>query len=221
MTPDAVLKIGGSLGRGGGLQRICGEIGRLGKNFRLMVVPGGGQFADEVRAAYKRYALDETTAHRMALLAMDQFGYVLGDCIPNSYVTANFESARNAAAVRRPAVLLPSALVIESDPLPHSWQVTSDTIAAWIAHLGCSRRLILLKDVDGLMTETPGSAAAELLAELSPEELARHSGGVDDYLGRFLSAVCLETWVVNGLFPERLSELLENSHTVGTRIRTR
>ena len=57
------------------------------------------------------------------------------------------------------------------------------------------------------------------MAKLTADQLAGRSGGVDEYLSRFLASVDLETWVVNGLLPGRLAELLEKGHTTGTRIR--
>ena len=84
MSLDAVLKVGGSLSRGDRLHGLCQEIGRVGLRYRLLVVPGGGEFADLVRNHYSRYSLGETTAHRMALLAMDQYGCLLGDLVPGS-----------------------------------------------------------------------------------------------------------------------------------------
>ena len=214
MSPDAVLKIGGSLSRGKGLPALCLEISRLGKIHPLLVVPGGGRFADQVRNAYRQYHLSETAAHHMALLAMDQYGYVLNSLIADSCLTSDLPSARQAAERGQAAILLPSTIIIRSDPLPNSWQVTSDTIAAWIARETDCPRLVLLKDVDGLMT-----VGKKLIPEMTVEELARHSGGVDEYLAHFLSSAQLDTWVINGNMPQRLSELLATQHTLGTRIK--
>jgi aspartokinase-like uncharacterized kinase len=50
------------------------------------------------------------------------------------------------------------------------------------------------------------------------EELARHRGGVDEYLATVLASVDLETWVINGQHPERVIELLQTGRTLGTRI---
>jgi aspartokinase-like uncharacterized kinase len=58
-----------------------------------------------------------------------------------------------------------------------------------------------------------------LIAELSVEELAGRSGGVDEYLAAFLASASLETWVINGRRPDRLGELLDSGATLGTRIR--
>ena len=68
MNLETVLKVGGSLGRSEGIVILCKEISRLGKRSGLLVVPGGGEFADQVRSYYQRYHLSETTAHRMALV---------------------------------------------------------------------------------------------------------------------------------------------------------
>jgi aspartokinase-like uncharacterized kinase len=220
MSLDAVIKIGGSLSRSTGLETLCREISRLGTHRNLLVVPGGGDFADRVRDAYERYHLNETAAHNMALLAMDQYGYLLNHLIDGSSLTVDLAAACNAAESGRVAILLPSMLVIQVDPLPHSWQVTSDTIAAWVSHRVYCRRLLLVKDVDGIFSAGSAiNAPAEPEPELTVAQLAERSGGVDAYLSGFLASVSLETWVINGLRPERLSELLDTGYTIGTRIR--
>jgi 5-(aminomethyl)-3-furanmethanol phosphate kinase len=214
MSLDAVLKIGGSLSRGPALSDLCREISSLGKCRSLLVVPGGGKFADQVREAYHQYGLSETFAHCMALLAMDQYGYILNHLIENSCLAPDLSTSLEAAESGRTAILLPSTIVIQSSPLPHSWQVTSDSIAAWVAQLACCPRLVLLKDIDGLMT-----AGKELITEILAENLTMHPGGVDEYLPHFLSSASLETWVISGASPGRLSELLKHGRTIGTRIR--
>jgi 5-(aminomethyl)-3-furanmethanol phosphate kinase len=213
MSLEAVLKIGGSLSRGEGLPALCREIGGLSRNHALLIVPGGGDFAEQVREADQRFRLGDTAAHAMALLAMDQYGYMLNPLIPGSIVTAELDNALRSAESGKAAILLPSDLVMKSDPLPHSWQVTSDSIAAWVSQWVHCRRLVLLKDVDGLMH------SGGLIEELTAEQLAAHSGGVDEYISNILLGANLETWVINGLRPERLSELLHTAHTTGTRIR--
>lgn len=219
MHPDAVLKIGGSLSRGDGLEALCREISALGRRHRLLVVPGGGSFADQVRTAYERFHLSETAAHCMALYAMDQYGYVLNHLIAGSLLTVDPASTGAGGGSGNVCVLLPSAQVLRHSGLPHSWKVTSDTIAAWVAHRTRCRRLILLKDVDGLFRHAPANGSSQPMAELTPVQLAEHGGGVDEHLSQFLAAVDLETWVVNGLHPGRLKELLEQGHTTGTRVR--
>jgi 5-(aminomethyl)-3-furanmethanol phosphate kinase len=212
MSLDAVMKIGGSLGRSHALVALCREISRLAKTRSILVVPGGGIFADRVRETDRLFDLGDTAAHCMALLAMDQYAYLLNRLTRDSSLSSDLEAACASAASGRAAIFLPSALVIRADPLPHSWQVTSDSIAAWVSRCVACRRLILLKNVDGLFRSD------RLIPEMTPRQLEEHSGGVDEYLACSLKAVAVETWVINGLHPDRLSELLETGHTVGTRI---
>lgn len=213
MSLDAVLKIGGSLSRGDSLNALCEVISELRKRRSVLIIPGGGNFADQVREADRRYHLDPTAAHNMALLAMDQYGYLLHQLIKDSCLTSDLRVAFNAALSGHVSILLPAAIVMKEDPLPHSWQVTSDSIAAWIAaRIGCPR-LILLKDVDGLRN------ADGKIEELTIEQLKAHAGGVDEYLHAVLGANCVETWIVNGLHPSRLVELLDNGLAIATRIR--
>ena len=210
-----VIKVGGSQSRGTGLPALAQEIGRLCARYPVLVVPGGGVFADVVRDHYRRYTLSETTAHRMALLAMDQYGCLLGDLVPGSVLVTDILSARLVVERRKTPILLPSSLLIQADPLPHSWQVTSDAIAAWVAGLLSSSHLILLKDVDGLYAQND---ITQLILQITVEELACHRGGVDEYLATVLASVDLETWVINGQHPERVIELLQTGRTLGTRI---
>ena len=80
-------------------------------------------------------------------------------------------------------MLLPAALPL--DALPASWQVTSDSIAAWVAVQAGAGRLVLVKEVDGLYAEWP--ARGEPIARLTVAELASlRPGGVDEYLPTLL-----------------------------------
>jgi aspartokinase-like uncharacterized kinase len=182
-----VVKVGGGLARAAGddaLRALCAAIGEAGARHRLLVVPGGGELADAVRAYDRAHGLRPETAHRMAILAMDQLGWALADLIPGAVRATGLE-ARDGVTV-----LLPAALMLERDPLPASWDVTSDSIAAWIAGTAGARRLILLKPVAG--------------------------GDVDAHLERVLRARPVETWVIDGREPARLAELLDTGSTTGT-----
>lgn len=111
----------------------------------LLVVPGGGLFADRVREVDREFGLSDTAAHWMAIRAMDQAAWLLADRIPRAVVVSRLESIRAAIDAERVPVLAPSECLLEADPLPHSWEVTSDSIAAWVAGEIRARRLVLVK----------------------------------------------------------------------------
>jgi 5-(aminomethyl)-3-furanmethanol phosphate kinase len=199
-----VVKVGGGLAREAGddaLLELCRTIGELGRRHRLLVVPGGGAFADAVRDADRRFALSADAAHRMAILAMEQFGWLLSELIPGAVRSTDLRTTSS------PAVLLGAAL---DTPLPATWDVTSDSIAGWVATAVGAERLVLVKPVDGLYREWPAKGAP--LARVGVEELVG-VGGVDAHLAE---VVTVETWVVNGREPARLVELVERGRTLGT-----
>lgn len=215
----AVLKIGGSLVRGEALPGLCGALAKLGREHELLVVPGGGGFADAVRDCHGRFPLSESAAHWMAILGMDQYGLLLADLTVGARTVTGPEEAESTAEQGRVPVLLPSWWLRRGDPLPHSWDVTSDSIAAWIAAQMRAPMCVLVKDTYGLYPVDPradpgaGPSAVMTLAELET------CGGVDRHLPRVLAGSGLNLWVVDGHRPERLAALLATGHALGTRVK--
>lgn len=162
----------------------------------LLLVPGGGPFADAVRT------LDPApdAAHWMACAAMEQVGLYLA-----SLGLPGVEALRVPDA---PSVLLPYRLLRDCDPLPHSWRVSSDTIAAWCAaELGCE--LLLAKSVDGIVA---GGVLAETVT--APVE----TDAVDPCLVPFVFARRVRTRIVNARAPGRLARALRDEPVPGTRL---
>jgi aspartokinase-like uncharacterized kinase len=177
-----VVKVGGGLARdGGALRALCRALGEAGARHALLVVPGGGELADAVREYDRRYGLSAEAAHWMAILAMDQLGWALSELIPGAVRRTDLEVGDGVS------VLLPYALLRERDPLPAAWDVTSDSIAAWVAGAAGAGRLVLVKP--------------------SADRL-----GVD---GRFSTVVGVEAWAIDGREPARLLELLDMGTTTG------
>jgi aspartokinase-like uncharacterized kinase len=156
-----VLKVGGSLAESGGAARLMQALA-VRRPPRLLIVPGGGEFADAVRAAQARVDFSDRAAHHMALLAMHACAVMLADLAEGFTLAdqpAQFEAAWSRAAT---PIWLPAPMVLASD-LPASWDVTSDSLAAWIAVRVGAARLILVKSC--LLFEEPECDAAKLAAE--------------------------------------------------------
>lgn len=107
-------------------------------------------------------------------------------------------------------MLLPYRVLKKEDPLPHSWAVTSDSIAAWVAHRTGSE-LVKITDVDGVFR------SGQLLDEVPAVELSRLEASCTDLA---LPAILLENhmdcMIVNGKFPERVIGLLSGKPVRGT-----
>ena len=217
---EAILKIGGSLAEDPvSLTRLCQKLSLLMKTHRIIIVPGGGEFADTIRKLDKKYRLSDMVAHKMAILAMDQYGLLLSSLTPNSYVSYSQEEKRKGMLL----ILLPSQLLFHDDSLENSWDVTSDTIAAYISQRLHVKKLILVTDVDGIFPKNPKhNCNTQLIEEISAEELLGWNirTSVDKNLPKMLLPTKLDCFVVNGKYPKRIKLILENKKTVCTHITT-
>jgi 5-(aminomethyl)-3-furanmethanol phosphate kinase len=139
-----VVKIGGSLLGSPELERWL-EIFVKYSDGQIIIVPGGGLFADAVREAQKLTKISDACAHKLAVLAMDQFGLVLANMNP-LLATARTECEIDERTWQHRAIVwLPSHMVLQDDSIPQSWDVTSDSLAAWLAKKLNAKQLILVK----------------------------------------------------------------------------
>lgn len=143
-APVTVLKIGGSLLRSNAAQELMSALSTM-ELPGLLIVPGGGAFADAVREEQQRRRLTDAAAHHMALLAMHMTAVCLSD-LASGFVPA--EHPDDFAAAWRAGftpVWQPAPMVLAARELPHSWDLTSDSLAAWLAGVLDARRLIVVK----------------------------------------------------------------------------
>jgi aspartokinase-like uncharacterized kinase len=217
-----VVKVGGSLASyPEKLRALCAKLAELSQRHRLIVVPGGGEFADVVRDLDRRFSLSPSAAHRMAILGMDQYGLLLSDLLPNSCAVTELDRLRETLDLGKLPVFLPSTFMFAEGTLESSWDVTSDSIAVHIAGCLHATRTILVTDVDGVYTCDPKkSAEAKLIEKLPARELSRMGkrSSVDRFLPKLLLQLQAECFVVNGLYPERVEAILKGQVTTCTLI---
>ena len=177
-----VVKIGGGLLRAQGLEglrRACAEATELARRRPVLVVPGGGPFADAVRAVDAQVGLADDVAHGLALRAMDQLGVLLARLLPAAELLTGLVAPRALATGM-------AAPAFEGRPeILEAWAVTSDSLAVLAAAAIGAEEAVLLKPVAGVLARwpsedppLPGLTAGEL------EALQDAGGGlaVDAYL---------------------------------------
>lgn len=141
-----VVKVGGGLSATpGALDAVATALAENGRRHRLLVVPGGGPFADAVRAFEQRERLSADAAHWMAILAMDQYAHVLAERIAGAALVEEPGALGTALPGAGVAVLAPYRWLRAADVLPHSWGATSDSVAAFVAGALDAARLVLVK----------------------------------------------------------------------------
>ncbi len=171
----AVVKLGGSLARHPALTAWLKALRHLPRPHARLVVPGGGPFADAVRALEGPLGLDALTAHRCAILAMQQFGLVLLQRVPGLRAVEREEDFAALAHTGGAGVWLPWLLAGRAPELAPSWDVTSDSLAAWLtARLGL-RVLLLVKARTPRGSSTPAQLARE---ELVDRAFPRYAAGL-------------------------------------------
>jgi len=210
-----VLKIGGSLIKyPRKLKELCKVIGNLHEKFNIIVVPGGDGFADLVRKYYKIFNLSDENAHWMAILGMDQYGYLLNNLIPYSKIVDNIDYIDGILKNRYIPIILSYNILKTNEILPYSWDVTSDSIALHLATIIKASKLILIKDVDGIYDR------GKILSEVDLNWLANNESCIDRYYPILARRYNISTYVVNGLYPLRLMKILHGEKTICTVIKT-
>ncbi len=145
-----LVKVGGGLLEvEGALPRACHAVALAARRHALVVLPGGGPFADAVRDFEREHGLTADTAHWMALLAMDQYALVLAERIERARLVASAAEISEALAAGAIPVLAPFRWMRAADVLPHSWNATGDSVAAFLAGALGAGALVLIKPVSG------------------------------------------------------------------------
>jgi len=170
-----VVKIGGSLARDPRLAQWLALLARAGGG-RVVVVPGGGPFADQARDAQVRWALDDVVAHNMAVLGMVQYALQMqGICaalVPCESVVAIGDALQRGHT----ALWMPYELVRSRADALTSFEVTSDSLAAWLAQRLQASELVLVKSCAIPAGRTLRDCAAAGIVDARLTDLVREAG---------------------------------------------
>jgi 5-(aminomethyl)-3-furanmethanol phosphate kinase len=161
-----VVKVGGGLLRDeglDGLRRACAEVSEIATRRPVLVVPGGGPFADAVRAVDEQVGLADDVAHVLAMRAMDQLGVLLAPMLPDA------EAFADLVAPSGLGLLVVAPAFAGRPEVPESWAVTSDSLAVLAAGAIGADEVVLLKPVAGVIARWPSDNPP--IAELTADEL--------------------------------------------------
>jgi 5-(aminomethyl)-3-furanmethanol phosphate kinase len=141
-----VVKLGGSLANSEQLPKWLEVIATAGAG-QVVLVPGGGPWADEVRAAQKREGFNDSVAHRKALRAMEKYALVLSEMHPDLIPAASESEIREVLSKGKVALWMAFEMVLADPSIPETWDVTSDSLAAWLAGQLSAANLLLVKSL--------------------------------------------------------------------------
>jgi isopentenyl phosphate kinase len=105
--------------------------------------------------------------------------------------------------------------------------VSGDQLMMALAREMDARLAIFVSDVDGVFDRPPSEEGAILISDVDPGTRLTLGRVVEDVTGALdgklawmfrMAGMGVETWMVNGLVPKRLPELVSEGATVGSRI---
>ncbi|WP_137391793.1 dihydroneopterin aldolase [Rhodoligotrophos defluvii] len=167
-----VVKLGGSYARIGDLRPCLAALAGWARP--MVLVPGGGPFADAVRQAQSAMGFSDGAAHHMALLAMEQFGLALCN-LDNRVVPArNRHDFHGALAAGQIPVWLPTEMALADPAIEMSWRVTSDSLAVWLAAQLPAGEVVLLKQKAAPPGQDAAALAASGLVDAALPDMLRH-----------------------------------------------
>ncbi len=143
-----VIKLGGSLATSGKLQQCLDKIDKDYQRRAVVIVPGGGVFADQVRQVQKQWQFDDRTAHLMAIHAMQQMALLFKALKPHFMIAASVNQISNQINQQGVFIWSPDVTELDSAGIPSSWDITSDSLSAWLAKTLGADELIVVKSVN-------------------------------------------------------------------------
>ena len=197
-----VIKVGGSLL---GLRRLHAELAEFLDGLdthQVVLLTGGGPAVKALHRLSKSLPFTEAEAHWHCIDLMSDLTHSLSETYPNSVAVTSWVEAERAWEVDRIPWFVVESYLRADDPskdhLPHSWDVSSDSIAAHLAaRYGAD--LILLK-------------ACELPRRKASAKILAKRGIVDAWFPKV--AVKLVSWSIRnlpgGTVPEISLDLIES-----------
>ncbi len=137
---------------------------------QALIVVGGGSATDVVREWSVAHTLNEVESHWLAVRSLSLNRALVHRLLPESAEVSSRADALRQHDSRTPLLLDVEACLLAAEreqrcSLPKCWDVTSDSIAAWIAHDWAAEELVLLKSTGLPGEQTHGEAAGRGLVD--------------------------------------------------------
>ncbi|MFP4371623.1 MAG: hypothetical protein ACLFQ4_05325 [Halanaerobium sp.] len=222
MDKLVLLKIGGSFFKKDSsscLNKLA-EVISAAEEYKFAIVCGGGGAADLVRDFDSRHNLNNKTAHFAAITAMEMNSYLFADFFNNySFFSTEFDLKNSIN------IFLPLNYYKKFNPLPQSWQVTSDSIALELAIRINAEKLILIKQRNYTAETLDFKINKKSFIEIKAEKI-NENGLVDSHFPLLFNnhkinsdIFELEAVIINGNSPRKLSAYLRGEAASITKIK--
>ena len=201
-----VVKIGGSL-----FPDYAIELAKKLKNTDSLIILGGGEFANLIRQYDSTQSFSAEVTHYTAIDCMDIIAKLVDDRVDSAKLAFSIDEIDEISNEGFTPIFVVSDFLKRDDPFECSWDVTSDSIAAYVAHL-LNANLFIVTNVNGIYTQEPEEPGSTFISKIDASKLLTfQESSIDVMLPSLLLRFGTNCYVVNGKFPERVLSLIDDN----------
>ncbi len=206
MSIKQVVKIGGSL-----FPNYAIELAKQLKSTNSLIVLGGGEFANLIRKYDSEINFSEETNHWTAIDCMDIIAKLVNDKVDSTKLAYTIDEAIKISDEGFTPIFVVSEFLRTEDPFECSWDVTSDSIAAYVSHL-LNANLLIVTNVNGIYTQEPKEPGSTFISKIDAKTMLNfQESSIDVMLPSLLLKFGTNCYVVNGKYPERVLSLIDDN----------
>ena len=206
MSVKQVVKIGGSL-----FPDYAIKLANMLENTDSVIILGGGEFANLIRKYDEDIKFSNKTNHWTAIDCMDIIAKLVNDKVESARLAYTLDEIRDLSDNGFTPIFIVSEFLRNEDPFKCSWDVTSDSIAAYVAHL-LNANLLIVTDVNGIYTQEPKEPGSTFISKIDAKTLLTFpESSIDVMLPSLLLKFGSDCYVVNGKYPERVMSLIDDN----------
>ena len=201
-----VVKIGGSLFPDNAIQ-----LAKKLENTDSLIILGGGEFANLIRKYDSSQSFSGEVTHYTAIDCMDIIAKLVNDKVDSTKLAYTLDEAVAISDEGYTPIFIVSDFLIEEDPFECSWDVTSDSIAAYVSH-SLNANLLIVTNVNGIYTREPSEEGSKFISKIDAKKLLTfEESSIDVMLPSLLIEFGTNCYVVNGMYPERVLSLIDDN----------
>ena len=201
-----VVKIGGSL-----FPDYAIELAKKLENTNSCIVLGGGEFANLIRKYNDEQHFSQEVNHWTAIDCMDIMSKLVNDKVNSAKLAYSIDEINQISDEGFTPIFIVSEFLRVEDPFECSWDVTSDSIAAYLAHV-LNAKLLIVTNVNGIYTQEPKEQGSTFISKIDAKTLLTFpETSVDVMLPSLLLKFGTNCYVVNGKYPERVLSLIDDN----------
>ncbi|WP_296848741.1 delta 1-pyrroline-5-carboxylate synthetase [uncultured Methanobrevibacter sp.] len=201
-----VVKIGGSL-----FPDYAIELAEQLNNTNSLIILGGGEFANLIRKYDSTQNFSSDVTHFTAIDCMDIIAKLVNDKVDSTKLAFSIDEINEISDEGFTPIFVVSDFLKKEDPFECSWDVTSDSIAAYVAHI-FNANLFIVTNVNGIYTQEPKEPGSTFISKIDATKLLTfQESSIDVMLPSLLLKFGTNCYVVNGKFPDRVLSLIDDN----------